>query len=206
MQTLALAVLGGLALGCGGDDGASSSSSSASAAGSATATAATGGDDGQGSDSGDSGASGSDAGSESGSGGGSGSATEGGSADNGPDSTAGDAGGESLCDPPTASFSDQASVSIDFAGMGCAVVEGTGTDPQLTFDVRDSGLLDISAVGISIDSASSGTFINDMNVVSVMPDVPITIEAVSVADGTAVTIDVEISGLGPVLIADVSFG
>lgn len=123
----------------------------------------------------------------------------------GPGDSEAETAAQGACDPPSIPFSEQASVSMDPAAGTCAVAEGMGADPQLLFDVRDTGLIDLTAVGFSIGSASSGTYIDAMHVVAISPEFPVTVEG-TLDGGTAVTIDFEILQTGPVLFAEVSFG
>lgn len=113
---------------------------------------------------------------------------------------------EGACTPDGLFFNPQASISFDFSGQTCAMNTAPGTDPQLVFDIRDTGLTDISAQGMSMSSASTGTFVNPQNVVGISPDVPTTIQATNDADGSAVTLLFVIETKGPFLDAEVTFG
>ncbi len=138
-----------------------------------------------------------------------GTAGEGTAGSGGDDSpTGGDSGPGPMgaCDPQSTPFDAQASISFDTAAMSCAVAEGTGTDPQLIIDRRDTGLFDLTGQGLTLSPASSGTFINSTVIVGIMPAVPISVPATVDADGTAITIEFEISTVGPVITADAMFG
>ena len=113
---------------------------------------------------------------------------------------------EGACTPDGLFFNPQASISFDFSGQTCAMAAAPGMDPQLVFDIRDTGLTDISAQGMSMSSASTGTFVNPQNVVGISPDVPTTILATNDADGSAVTLLFVIETKGPFLDAEVTFG
>lgn len=110
------------------------------------------------------------------------------------------------CDPQGLFFFPQASISFDFAGQACSMTDSTGTDPQLVFDVRNTGLTDITARGMSMSSSSTGTFVNPQAVVGISPDVPTTVQASNDADGTPVTLVFQIRSKGPFLEAEVTFG
>lgn len=187
----ALALLGA----CGDDDEPATTGPAGTASTAETAP-------GSGSVGGDSGASAGD-GSET-AGGGSAGSGGGGEADTTGADGSGDGGPMGACSPPSASFDVQASISLDPAGMSCAVAEGTGADPQIVVDMRDTGLFDITGRGLTFGAASSGTFINSTTIVSIMPAVPISVPAT--LDGAAVTIEFEISTVGPVITAAVIYG
>lgn len=110
------------------------------------------------------------------------------------------------CTPDGLFFNPQASISFDFSDQTCAMATAPGTDPQLVFDIRDTGLTDISAQGMSMSSASTGTFVNPQNVVGISPDVPTTIQATNDADGSPVTLLFVIETKGPFLDVEVTFG
>ena len=110
------------------------------------------------------------------------------------------------CTPDGLFFFPQASISFDFDAESCAMLDAEGTDPQLVFDVRDTGLTDITARGLSISSSSTGTFVNPQAVVGITVDVPTTLQATSDADGSPVTVVFEIRSKGPSLDAEVTFG
>lgn len=189
---------------CGDDDepattGPGGMAGTVSGSGSGSADSDDGADDGSDADGGTVGGTvdGSAGGSSAGSGGG-------GEADATGAEGSGDGGPMGACSPPSVSFDTQASISLDPAGMSCAVAEGTGTDPQLVIDRRDTGLFDITGQGLTFGAASSGTFINSTTIVNIMPAVPISVPAT--LDGAAVTIEFEISTVGPVITAAVVYG
>lgn len=112
---------------------------------------------------------------------------------------------EGSCTPDGLFFNPQASISFDFSGQTCTMDTAPGSDPQLVFDLRDTGLTDIAAHGISMSSATTGTFVNPQNVVGISPDVPTTIQATNDADGSPVTLLFVIETNGPFLDAEVTF-
>lgn len=123
-------------------------------------------------------------------------------------------GPDGACDPPMSVFHvvppahGQASISIDFAAMGCAVHGDTQTDPQLVFDVRDSGLVDVTGQGLEITMSTHGQLftdapMGDSQVIDVMPDLETTMTATRTGGAEQVTVTFTIYSTGPTLI-DVS--
>lgn len=110
------------------------------------------------------------------------------------------------CTPDGIYFGPQGSISFDFGAQSCTMIDATGTDPQLVFDIRDTGLTDITAMGMSISSSTTGTYVNPQAVVGISPDVPTTVQATNDADGSPVTLLFVIQSKGPFLDADVTFG
>ena len=110
------------------------------------------------------------------------------------------------CTPDGVYFNPQASISFDFAGQSCTMIDATGTSPQLVFDIRDTGLTDITAMGMSMSSSTTGTYVNPQAVVGISPDVPTTVQATNDADGSPVTLLLVIESKGPFLDVDVTFG
>jgi hypothetical protein len=115
------------------------------------------------------------------------------------------------CDPDTAPFLLERgvlrnSVSFDFGAMSCAVTQLGGSDPQILFEVRETtGRVDATGLGIEITSSNVGQVfgdppMGDSQVIDLPIDLGITFSGTSIADGTPLTFEFEISSLGPALI------
>ncbi len=124
------------------------------------------------------------------------------------------AGPSGPCDPAMSAFqmvprgAGQASIAVDFAAMACAAQGATQMDPQLVFDVRNTGLVDVTGYGLEITESSHGQLFTDSpqgdsRVIDLMPDLETTITAVRTGGSEQVTVTFTIFSTGPTLV-DVS--
>jgi hypothetical protein len=113
------------------------------------------------------------------------------------------------CDPKMAPFLGeplpQAAIEIDFAGSTCAAASAAGTAPQIVLDVQMTGLIDATMFGFEVVKASSGQLFEDppngdAEVIDLQPDLPITLQLVSVDGGLPVTVSFEVFSQGPTLL------
>jgi hypothetical protein len=115
------------------------------------------------------------------------------------------------CDPDAAPFQDlrgvlRNSVSFDFGAGTCAVTQLDGQDPQILFEVRQTtGRVDATGFGIEITESNLGQVfaeppMGDSQVIDLPIDLPVSFTGMSIADGTPLTFEFEISPAGPALV------
>ncbi len=106
------------------------------------------------------------------------------------------------CDPPTALFFGDplaASLELDFGAESCAAGQGAIEGAALAFTVRPTGLVDVTATGVSMQSSTHGTYINPSAVTGITTDVAVTIELTDDDSGSSATVEFTFGAAGPML-------